>query len=142
MQEIEVESKAALLWALKKIREAVHGEVSNNLLNRSCGICTNVFDIIREKYPPNRNRPGPLYFVDGQMESLFMTWEKFSGSVYYPVPDPDNKIHGNKAEEVLWAHNIYSRSVSGNCIWEGAYGDLRIELLVHMINKLEEKIND
>lgn len=64
---------------------------------------------------------------DGYLTSLFMSWPKFSGVPAYPVPYPD-------CESATYAYNATAM------LWEGAYGDLRRELLDHCINELEKEL--
>lgn len=60
------------------------------------------------------------------LTSLFMSWPKYSGNSAYPVPHPDC--------ESDCAYNATTM------MWEGAYGDLRRELLDHCINELEKEL--
>lgn len=61
---------------------------------------------------------------------LFLSWSKFSGSLEFPVP------------ATLGLMTPGQQYISFYNVWTGEYGSLRFELLVHMINKLDEKIND
>lgn len=60
-----------------------------------------------------------------QLDVLFQSWPKFSGSVAYPVPG----VAGMTPDVAF----IHIRDV-----WEGEYGDLRRELLDHCIAELED----
>lgn len=62
-----------------------------------------------------------------QLDVLFQSWPKFSGSVAYPVPGVDRMTP-------LEAF-VYIRAV-----WVGEYGDLRRELLDHCIAELEKAL--
>lgn len=59
-----------------------------------------------------------------QLDVLFRSWPKFSGSVVYPVPGVAGMTPGG-----AFAHI--------RDVWVGEYGDLRRELLDHCIAELE-----
>lgn len=62
---------------------------------------------------------------DEQLDALFRSWPKFSGSVVYPVPGVDRMTPSEAF--------VLTRDV-----WVGEYGDLRWELLEHCIAELED----
>ena len=84
------------------------------------GICANL---------DNLNGGGVRF---GEMNKLFIGWPKHSGRDFHPVPDPRSKSKNS-------AKNIYDRTLN---LWDGKYGDLRMELLDYMIQKVETKINE
>lgn len=80
-----------------------------------------------------RKDAGICYTVDEQQEyqqllvTLFKSWEHYSGSFMYPVPDGDKDYSYPPYE----AYHLLPR-------WEGSYGKLRCDLLDHMISELED----
>ena len=103
--------KIALLKALIKTKAAP----------TNVGICGNVSKNIQTHW---------IGYGD-YLTSLFMSWPKFSGTSSYPVPYPDCE---SDCESATYAYNATTM------MWEGAYGDLRRELLDHCINELEKEL--
>ena len=110
-------TKEKMLQALRKVRD--------NYYNGSCdftscaGICSNVdraWDLL-DSYD--------LCPIT-ELHALFRTWPKYSGDPDYPVPS---------ANKDWSAQEQYGRVMD---MWEGAYGELRIELLDHCISELEK----
>lgn len=70
--------------------------------------------------------------VDDLLEEIMATWPKSSGSVNFPVPGTNGKGYGEcytdarVAKENMWDP-------------ETEYGRLRLQLLDHCINKLNEE---
>jgi hypothetical protein len=62
------------------------------------------------------------------IHQYFTTWERYSGEIEFPVP---STIEGVSPEA------IYMQT---NSVWEGAYGDLRKNLLDHIINELIKEL--
>ncbi len=57
----------------------------------------------------------------------FMTWDKFSGSIDYPVPHPRFIPNSERAEQAYYeASDMYS----------GDYGRLRLDLAKHLLKSL------
>ena len=65
------------------------------------------------------------------IESLFSTWEHFSGSVVYPVPNPEHP--GDPVE----AGEIFEDFKPGEGFL-GEYGELRLDLARHLLKELSE----
>lgn len=65
------------------------------------------------------------------IESLFVTWEHFSGNVTFPVPDPKNP--GDRAE----ARYIYLDLQDGEG-FIGEYGELRLDLARNLLKELSK----
>jgi hypothetical protein len=62
------------------------------------------------------------------IHQYFTTWEHYSGEIEFPVP---STIEGVSPEA------IYMQS---NSVWEGEYGELRKDLLDHIINELIKEL--
>ena len=84
------------------------------------GICTN----IDEEFDQN---------WDHWLEHMFQSWPHYSGCEAYPVPHP--VYPGNDVMALDCYH------CAGNK-WEGAYGELRIELLEFLITNLTDQLNE
>lgn len=63
--------------------------------------------------------------------SLFETWEHFSGSVVYPVPNPEHPGDPVEAEEIC----EYFKPGEG---FLGEYGELRLDLARHLLKELSK----
>lgn len=63
------------------------------------------------------------------LTSLFMSWPKFSGTSSYPVPLPGYSYPDDAYNDI-------------DMLWEGAYGDLRRELLDHCISELKKELKN
>lgn len=70
--------------------------------------------------------------VRNALTELFQLWPKFSGSVFYPVPDPTSD------RDPAWAYDDAAGYAS---MWDKrtSYGKLRWELLNFCIDKLKGK---
>ena len=106
-----------MLLALRKVRDDYHNNAYD--FDAYVGICSNVnraLDMLE------------LYVVSPYKElgKLFKTWPKYSGDIDYPVPSPYKDLS---------AATQYGMAMD---MWEGAYGELRIELLDHCIYELEK----
>lgn len=70
-------------------------------------------------------------YDEGLIDSLFKTWEHFSGSVAYPVPRPE-KPGDPKAARVAFEVMRHE----GKFI--GEYGELRLGLARHLLKDLSK----
>ena len=89
--------------------------------NTKWGICVIMEDRIPERYEPDVNKEMCM----GILESVFETWEHFSGLLEYPVPSTDKHYYARQA------YNHFK-------LWEGEQLKLRIDLLKHIIKELEK----
>lgn len=105
--------KAELLEALKKVER-----------KGFFGICYNLSSVLFED--ENCNVLLQMFY------EMFVDWPKYSGNVCYPVPHPD---YPKDPGEAGWMFNNADR------LWEGPYGELRIELLDFCIEKLEKELS-
>lgn len=92
------------------LKELIHIQENGPTWERY-GICNNLSDTLET-----------LWDYKG---GLFSSWSHFTGDEYYPVPHPD----GSKAGYV----DTWNK-------WTGEYGELRKDLLDHMINTLKEEL--
>lgn len=65
------------------------------------------------------------------IDSLFKTWEHFSGCAVFPVPDPE------KPGDPKAARAIYQASTHGGS-FVGEYGELRLDLARHLLKELSK----
>lgn len=65
------------------------------------------------------------------IDSIFKTWEHFSGSVVYPVPYPEKPGDPKAARAVFW-----DMRREGGFI--GEYGELRLDLTRHLLKELSK----
>lgn len=106
-----------LLNALQRTKELViNGDVPNLY-----GICRAYKTI---------DRIGGLYYRLLEVDIDWATWPKFSGSLMYPVPSNGND------PSTAFNNNIFCRK----SMWEGEYGQNRMELLDWLIEQLEAKL--
>lgn len=110
-------TKYRMLRALRKVSDDYHN--NSYYFDESVGICSNVNRVLDML---------DLYVLSPNTElaKLFKTWPKYSGNPGYPVPCPDNDF---SAGEIYYITAV---------MWEGAYGELRVELLNHCISELEK----
>lgn len=85
--------------------------LAGNIKYRRRGICAHIPDKYKEE----------LY-------KHFKTWQYFSGDVVYPVPDPEN---------MLSPVHIYDKALVSRDMWVGKYGELRLDLVKHILFKLK-----
>lgn len=90
------------------------------------------FPIVERSICVNLDKLNDGRVLFGEMSKLFIGWPKHSGMIYHPVPNPRSKSKSS-------AKNIYEQTVN---YWDGKYGDLRMELLDYMIQRVETKINE
>lgn len=98
---------------------------------------------------------GNTQWGSGLLEGCFRSWSKFSGREVYPVPAPrfDDAPEFCRALMDLYGYDswdamppserasaAYGFAASSGNQWIGAYGDLRKELLAHVIKTLQEQI--
>lgn len=104
-------------YVLDKLEQIVQGVEEDSLpLTRKCyGLCHNA----------------NLYLLHDAKHYLFESWDGWSGSYEYPVPDPyedEEDSSGYAYETGAAEHGMYS----------GRYGALRLELATFIIQELEE----
>ena len=87
------------------------------------GICGNMEHKVDDEVPEE------CYESRRILKQAFYSWPKFSGDVQFPINDP-------KGIETVY--NAYSYLPK----WTGEYGELRFELLDHIINFLEKEIEN
>ena len=89
--------------------------------DKKFGICMNMELKVDDQVPEE------CYESWRILKQAFYTWPKFSGDVQFPINDPCNEISANHAYVYLPK-------------WEGEYGELRWELLDHVIDFLKKEI--
>lgn len=77
------------------------------------GICTGAYLIFNRVFKDTR-------------AEVFQEWPHYSGDVDYPVRDP-NKAGADAAAA------LFGEAFKRGSLWEGEYGDLRLDLLEHML---------
>ena len=103
--------------------------------DKGCGICGNmdykVIHAIHVKFPGYViNDDNEITINPGEiLKQAFYTWPKFSGDVDFPINNPYNEISAQRA------YNYLPK-------WVGEYGELRFELLDHIINFIEKEIEN
>ncbi|QJT71825.1 hypothetical protein TH1_143 [Shewanella phage Thanatos-1] len=144
-------SKAMLLEVLLSIKEDIRLESLENSVKRGTGICNRIdhklssiiethylsindqdayslmhTNNIMKDYTGKEHFLGSITFELKRLFSeVFVKWEKYSGDLNFPVPDP------NECKGPYKAFFTYP-------LWEGEYGDLRKELLDFAIGELEK----
>lgn len=74
------------------------------------------------------------------MDDLYASWDKFSGRHCYPVPAP---ICEDAVEDITCPEGVYDYYMNNDLnMWEGAYGDLRKDLCLHVANELRKLIEE
>lgn len=91
--------------------------------SRGAGICTSLFKILGDSSSDYNYDDSNDYLL---LYDTFEKWPKFSGNIHYPVP------------AVTYDHPQTEYNRAGN-MWEGAYGDLRKELLQFCIDELSKE---
>ena len=89
------------------------------------GILTNLSDKVDNQVEESEER----YDSWQILKQAFCTWPKFSGDKDYPINDPYNEVS---------AHRAYGYLPK----WVGEYGELRWELLDHIINFIEKEFEN
>lgn len=120
MKEAVISDEEHLLRALLIVREKVNkGQVTGGA--GLCSLTTNIMCHLTT---------GILYTFSLEntqeiLKQLFTQWPKFTGNTDYPVPG---------------GYKEYRRASIYNVMWEGKYGELRMELLNFCIDTLQNKL--
>ena len=114
---IPMNTKEKILQALRKVRDDYHNRAYD--FDEYVGICSNVNRALYmlELYGVSHNK---------ELGKLFKTWPKYSGDPDYPVPCPVNDFSAQEAYNLAGG------------MWDGKYGELRVQLLNHCIQELEK----
>lgn len=67
------------------------------------------------------------------INKIYRSWDKFSGSTYYPVPVPESE-YGYYCPDTIFDYYFEMEFD----MWEGDYGNLRKELCSHIANELKK----
>ena len=95
--------------------------------DKGWGICGNLNNKINNRVGESEERYEIILNSWRILKQAFYTWPKFSGDVQFPINDPCDEISANHAYVYLPK-------------WEGEYGELRWELLDHVIDFLKKEI--
>lgn len=87
------------------------------------------------RFGPRRREFGICMNANNASEMLRIApkWKHYSGSTYYPVPDPKNMDKKWRAEDK------YLHTCKKGDMWTGEYGRLRRDLLDFCIETLEKE---
>ena len=99
---------------MRRLEKGLEKILNGDIEFLDCGICANT------------GFPG---FLSCSLISYFVTWEYYTGDHYYPVPDPAG---------LLSAQEKYDESRES--LWEGAYGELRLDLARHMLAEVRKEV--
>ena len=107
---------------LKSIQRGLYALKAGDIPFRESGICANLEEVVN-------------LYVGSFLQPCFRTWEQFSGSCFYPVPDPYSAKY-SASEAYLTAHE--------DDMWnpEHPYGSLRLDLLEHLIRECKDAIDN
>ena len=94
--------------------------------DKKYGICINLSDKVNRQVEESEESE-ERYDSWEILKQAFYTWPKFSGDEAYPINDPKG---------IETPHNVYPKLPK----WVGEYGELRFELLDHIINFIEKEI--
>ena len=134
--------KATMLERAKVVRNEVRSG-KFKAINRYTGICNAVLKGVPED---ERDAARKVLY------SLFATWEHTTGDSSYPVPLPSSvpvyEEYEHEYECLVAEGEAFSSKEQyiaeyayENCqLWEGLYGELRMELLDHTIDQLTEQL--
>ena len=74
----------------------------------------------------------PEATVSNLLEEAFLDWQGYSGSIMYPIPDPEEPSDPVAAERIYHSCSTYMD------FWDDSpYGNLRRELCLHVADWLE-----
>lgn len=132
------------MWIIMKhVIESMKVDIeSGNITN---GICTNIeynFGYYFAKYVDTINSKMlyhmilAKYIVDNFLQNGFVSWDKFSGDIYYPVPAPKS-FKLNSMSKYTSARQCYYSKCE---FWSGEYGELRIDLFNHLYKIVTTKL--
>lgn len=125
----------ALLGYLKGIRD-------NGPFEFMGGICHNV-SIMRRKLEysefliAGEGKPHSSFDLTTRLAELWVDWPHYSGNEKYPVPVPEGHggwLHTSAHQHVSNEEQIFNRTTH---MWFDAYGELRLDLLHYLIERLE-----
>ena len=116
--------------------------------DETTGICGNVSRYVNKALLPDDilamsiGKGGSRQCVEDTFNSmkdeLFSSWPHYSGNKFYPVPAP---LWQREAMEYCTmadaAEYVFDNS---DLFWEGEYGDYRMSLLNHMIDRITEAL--
>ena len=107
---------------LKSIQCGLYALKAGDIPTRKSGICANLEEITN-------------LYVDDFVRPCFRTWEQFSGSCVYPIPNPSSDkysisyVYTTTHEDDMWNP-------------EHPYGSLRLDLLEHLIRECKDAIDN
>lgn len=110
---------------LLRVLQIIKNRADDDKIDTEYGICTNMTIVMEDNHP--------LYF-EGSMRALtglFQSWGKFTGDIAYPVP---GVATGGDSYDAARKYVMTAN------MWEGAYGQLRYDLLCHCIQELEKVV--
>lgn len=101
------------LYRLYKLRKQLERLLKGKIEFTNCGICSNAGEGIDDLYT---------------LRMYFETWKHYSGNTIFPVPDPEGNVS---------PVSIYS---STRNMWVGKYGELRKDLVRHILAETKPRI--
>lgn len=126
-------SMKLLIAELRKI-----GNGTAVIENKNEGICFYLEELDVPWYSDWRKVQGRFMgrcLANSPFADACKTWEHFSGSLTFPVPDPTSPFERLSDNSQADASNVYMETDN---LWEDAYGDLRREFALHLADHLEK----
>ena len=120
--------KAALNHVLDALFKVRHSD--DAIVDFSMGICDNVEGLLTDEY--GYDTPG-AYAWRVNCEKAFEQWDKFSGQHMYPVYDP--VLTSTPAMQ-------FTGHYKTGTLWEGIQGELRQDLLDHLIDYFTDRLEE
>ncbi len=101
------------------------GEIvfAENDADSAFGICSNAATLYTDEWVCFKHRGSKLY------NQAVKSWEHFTGDYAYPIPD---------TRGILTPEDAYSMLEK----WSGVYGDLRMDLCLHLAKVISDNLNE
>ncbi len=126
---------------IQELRSIADGSIQPSNLNE--GICFHMEELDVDWYADWRKFQGRFMghwcLKDSGFAAACQTWEHFSGSLTFPVPDPTSPYARLGDNSQADACNVFMETDN---LWEGEYGDLRRAFALHLAEWLEGKYNE
>lgn len=132
-----------LLNVLKTIRAEVrkgsiksrtrYGDRSTIVVKRT-GICWSIDTLARQSKHNDENQGQIAARLRDEFQEMVRLWPKFSGDITYPI------VRSDLVENLDGGKESYEIAQSKGTMWEGEYGELRLELLDFCIEQLETEL--
>lgn len=131
--EVDLKVQVPVSSIVEYIKFGYDRESIEHLINDLSDSIDNVDRVISSRNDATTGLCSRICIMGALKDALFSGWPKHTGEVDYPVPDPDGDYTSGEKYHSCW--NMF----------EGEYGDLRIDLgnyFIERANELRESLEE